>query len=218
MSVSQPLRSWRDCRVFVADLEEHAARSARGEGVPHADACEACAARLQAVVIQIALLNRLPRPGIPEQLRSPEFLAGIYERAGRAAEEIVGPALSRVLTRESAPTDADWSATENAAEVADSLARSLPSGRPPGWLWMRIQTEVRGLIESRRRNRRMRRIQVIGLLAASLVISALALWSFLPERQPLTAADIRFLTLSSPPPLGGYLDVVPALRQVGEER
>jgi hypothetical protein len=208
--------TWRDCRAFLADLDGHVARRSRDEPVPHVDACTACAARLQAASRQASELRRLPAPVLPERLRSPGFLAAIYERAGSRSEARLGPVLGRTLTGKSAPADADWLAPEDAAEVAQSLLGSLPSGRPPGWLWTRIQTEIRALIQLRRRSRRMRRIRVAGLLAASLLISAVALWA--GGRHELTEADVHIYPLSSPLPLDSGLDVVEAIRQGGEER
>ena len=126
--------SWRECRAFLVDLDRHAGQRSAGEAVPHVDSCRACAGLLQSTVAQIQLLEQLPRPVVPPELGSPEFLHRIYERAGAAAESRVRPVLERALIGQTAPTDADWLAAEDADQVAASLARSLPTGPAPGWL------------------------------------------------------------------------------------
>ena len=208
--------SWRECRAFLADLDRHAGHQSAGKAVPHVDSCRACAGLLQSTVAQIQLLEQLPRP-VPTELGSPEFLHRIYERAGAAAESRVRPVLERALTGQTAPTDADWLAAEDADEVAASLARSLPSGPAPGWLWKRIQNEIRTLVADRRRARLSRRVRVLGLIAASLLVSVLALRVFLiPDVEGQTVPQIEFRTM--PAALDFGFSPVGAVRQVGEER
>ncbi len=210
--------SWRDCRAFLEDLDLHAGTALRGEIVPHADSCGSCAALLRSTVSHIRALRHLPSPAIPDQLSSPHFLQRIYQRAGHAAEKQVRPVLEQVLTPQTAPSDADWLAAENAEEIAGALARSLPNGPAPGWLWMRIKSEVMTRIEGRRRARLARRIRVLGLLAASVLVSVFALRPFLvtgslATESPATPQFVRVLD-----PLDRGFSPVAAVRQGGEGR
>ncbi len=210
--------SWRDCRAFLADLDLHGQRKLAGQPVPHEDSCRSCAALLRSTVSQIRALRNLASPPNPDELSSPGFLQRIYERAGQAAETQVRPVLGRVLTRQTAPTDADWLAAEDAEEVAGTLAQSLPNGPAPGWLWMRIKSDVRAArIQGRRRAQVSRGIRVLGLLAASVLVSVLALRPFLvtpetPGEQELSVP--RFMTVAEP--LDRDFSPVDAIR--GEER
>ncbi len=205
--------SWRDCRAFLADLEHHASRA--GQRVSHAESCSACAALLNSAVAQIGILRALPRPVPPAELSSHQFLEGIYTRAGEVSETQLRPVLERALTDHdlAVAAETDWLAAEDPQEIATSLARSLPSGPTPGWLWTRIQTEVRTLIRGRRRARWSRRAQVAGLLAAGLLVSVIALRPFLVSEDQQAPV---FLTVTKPLDLS--FSPLDALREVGEQR
>ena len=215
MSAGARQTSWRECRVFLADLDRHAGRQSAGGAVPHVDSCRACAALLRSTVAQIRLLKELPRSA-PSELSTPEFLHRIYERAAKAAESRVRPVLERALTGQTAPADADWLAAEDADEMAASLARVLPSGPAPAWLWKRIQNDIRMLVAGRRRARLSRRVRVLGLLAASLLVSALLLRAFLIPMEEQTVPQINFQLMPAALDLG--FSPVEAVRRVGEDR
>ena len=215
--------SWRECRAFLADLEQHTTRAAAGQGVPHAESCSTCAALLHSAGVQIEILRALPRPVPPAELSSHRFLEGIYARAGEASETRLRPVLETALVLErglardehAVPVETDWLAAEDPQEIAASLVRSLPSGPTPGWLWTRIQTEVRTLIRARRRARRSRRIQVAGLLAAGLLVSVVALSPFLVSEDEGVTAPLVIIKVTAPLD-SGYSAAV--LREVGEPR
>lgn len=200
MSGSGAQMSWRECRAFLADLDQHGTRDPADRRVAHAESCSSCAALLKKTSAQIEILRALPRPVPPAELSSPRFLEGIYARAGEAAETRLRPVLETGLAghRHAVATETDWLVADDPQEIAASLARSLPSGPTPGWLWTRIQTEVRTLIRGRRRARWSRRVQVAGLLAAGLVISVVALRPFLVSEDEGATAPLVIIKMTTP--------------------
>ena len=217
MSGTGAQMSWRECRAFLADLAQHGTRAAAGQRVPHTESCSACAALLHSAVAQIGILRALPRPVPPSELSSHRFLEGIYARAGESSETWLRPVLEAGLAdhHHAVAAETDWLAADDPQEIAASLARSLPSGPTPGWLWTRIQAEMRTLIRGRRRARWARRVQVAGFLAAGLVISLVALRPF------LVSEDEGAITVTFAPssvPLDSSYSTTDLLRELGAPR
>lgn len=135
-------------------------------------------------------LAALPRPASPavlaslELLASPEFLAGIYERASATSrarvEELAGP-LASAFTPLQAPRDVDWAAAVLERYDPESLggefAAELAVARPatPGWLWLRIRGEVRAS-QGARRVRSLQRVAAILVVGLALGAAAIGLW------------------------------------------
>lgn len=89
------------------------------------------------------LLDQLERPAVPLVLRQPRFLEGIYEHAAEAAAEPLRPVLEAGLTPSTAPADACWHEVGEPADMPDRVAAALPDSPAPGWLWARIQADMR---------------------------------------------------------------------------
>jgi len=129
-------------------------------------------------------LAALPRPASPAAMASPEFLAGIYERAGATSrarvEELAGP-LASAFTPLQAPRDVDWAAAVLERYDPESLggefAAELAVARPatPGWLWLRIRGEVRAS-QGARRVRSLQRVAAILVVGLALGAAAIGLW------------------------------------------
>lgn len=137
------------------------------------------------------LLRRMGRPDIPDELASPEFLAGIYARSSRAAEAEVRPVLEAALRPSKAPEELDW-ADALVEEELPSLAGSLTPVAAPGWLWGRVRADVQQARASRQRQRRSSSRRA--LLAAGLMLGVIGLYFLTRAKNP--GADGTFAPLN----------------------
>lgn len=169
------------CRAFLRAIEAHAA--AAGEP-PHAGECAACARRL-AFARGMAGALRV-RPEVPDALRDPAFLEGVYERAladlEGAATDRLGFDLGAELRDIPVPQDLPWPLQDlQHRDLAGALG--APSSSAPPWLWRNVRQEITVTDDaSAVRSRRVARGVFAGagvrrlVLAASLAIVALIGW------------------------------------------
>jgi hypothetical protein len=155
------------CRAFLANLADHISAAP----IPGAALrCAECRRHLLAARTLAGALRQ--RPEIPEALRQPAILDGIYESAVDHAEvdAPLGAALSAALLPVTMPVGESVLET---APVGDELARNFV-GNPasaPSQLWQRVRLEVQSVIDDRRRAIRRKRAAVAVLAAAGLLLS-----------------------------------------------
>ena len=115
----------------------------------------------------------MPPPPVPAELSDPAFLEAIYERA--AADDL-GTILAEALPPRPAPEEAAagdlWS--EGATDRPELAAHfRIPAGtRAPGWLWQRVQADLRRQQAGRRRQGRVLRWKVAAAAAVLLMVGA----------------------------------------------
>lgn len=201
------MKTWTDglpgaCRAFRAMLSEPHATD-------HAATCAACREHRDRVAAIGDLLRSLPRPAVPESLGSEASLEAIFERAHLAAAADVAPVLREALAPTRAPADADW-AGDLAARTGSAL-RSLSAPRTPDWIWLRIRSDFRSHLETRRPRRLLR---AAGLLAAAGLVGIAVLLFGSGERNG-TAVEpvIVFRTVDAPPDQA--VSALPTLRRIG---
>ncbi len=119
------------------------------------------------------LLRALPPPPVPQELKDPAFLETIYERA--AADDL-GTILAEALPPRPAPEEVaagDVVVTEAADRPELAAHFQVPAGgRAPGWLWQRIQADLRQAQAGRRRQTRVFRLKVAAAAAVLLLVGA----------------------------------------------
>ena len=132
----------------------------------------------------VRLLRALPKPPVPAELSQPAFLEGIYERA---AADDVGQVLADALPPRPAPEEAIPAALyEEEARNRPELETHLGASRAPGWLWRRVQGDLRRQLASHRRQARMFRIKIAAAAAVLLIVGAGVTVNL---TQPLVAQD-----------------------------
>jgi hypothetical protein len=123
----------------------------------------------------VRLLRELVPPAIPGALKDPAFLEGIYERA---MGEDPGGLLVAALPPRAAPEEAaagDLLGAE-AADRPELVAHFQGSGSgsrnglAPGWLWQRIQADLRRQQVDRRRHAWVFRFKVAAAAAVLLMV------------------------------------------------
>ena len=170
------------CREFLGghllDNLSDSASQPLASAPGHAAECASCRDHWLAAHRVVGLLRGLAAPALPEELRSPGFLARIHESSLHRLEVgAAGQALQAGILPVAMPEDRGW---EEAAISKQPQLRALQQLEPktaPGWLWARIRSDLRvGLSVQRRQHRRALALRVV---AASLLVSGLALlfWS-----------------------------------------
>ncbi len=141
----EPQRFAGDCKRFLQRLNA----AADGAAPPaHAAECERCRDLWAAARRHARVLTQLERPALPEQVRSPEFLAGIYERA-TSAEPRLAEALGAALTPVRAPAAArsaeflagiyERSSEMTEEQLGDTLRAGLqPVAAPTDAVWLDV--------------------------------------------------------------------------------
>lgn len=118
----------------------------------------------------VRLLRALPQPPVPAELSDPAFLEGIYERA--AADDL-GQVLADALPPRPAPEEvAPGAVYEAEARDRPELEAHLRGSRAPGWLWQRVQADLRRQLAGRRRHVRLSRFRVAAAAAVLLMVGA----------------------------------------------
>lgn len=137
------------------------------------------------------LLRALKPPPVPAELSDPSFLEGIYERA--AADDL-GGLLQEALPRRSAPEEVVASEcwARNAVDRPELVAhfRGSAGSRAPGWLWQRIQADLRRQQAARRRQTRVFRLRAAAAAAVLLVLGA-GLSAHLFWREPANSEAVE---------------------------
>ena len=146
----------------------------------------------------VRLLRELVPPAVPDELRDPAFLQGIYERAIESpAGGDPGALLVAALPPRPAPEEAaagDFLAAE-AADRPELVAHFKGSGSDtlaPGWLWQRIQADLRRQRLDRRRYAWVFRLKVAAA-AAVLLMVGIGISVNLAEPMPETFIQVQRL-------------------------
>lgn len=195
------------CRRFLSQLDELVDGPLSPDARSHQEQCASCATRLKAARRHAVLLRGLEAPVVPEQVRAPAFLEGIYERANASYEQDLGDALRVSLGPVVAPGDAAW-VDDGSAALGSSLRSAFEGARTPGWMWRRI----RARIEAEQVERQTRRVVParLALVAAAILVSGILLFenpfASAPERGAYPLIPVVFQTSETPFESGLSLD------------
>ena len=177
------------CRQFLADHLDGAIESGRA----HLAGCSSCRTKVAAAE-RLGVMLRL-RPSVPQELASPAFLEGVYERAIETMEQ--APLVAEI--GRGIQTPASELAEHPAGLLESSTAEAILSQppMPSDVTWARVRQSVRAEAQTfLSRHLVLRRLPfAMAIVAASVVITLVVRGT--GEHLP----TITFSDLASPPSL-----------------
>lgn len=145
------------------------------------------------------VLRALPKPPVPAELQDATFLEGIYERA---ATDDLGQVLAEALPARPAPETAEAAVPaavyEEEARTRPELQAHLAASPAPGWLWRRVQEDLRRQLAGHRRQARMFRLKVAAAAAVLLIVGAGVTVNLRPVPAQDLAIEIQVRRLERP--------------------